>query len=138
MYSTTPFTWAYGMVLAAAVLPLACAWLAKKDGMGRRRSEGGFDNHHPREWLTRQQGMAARANAAQANSFEVLPFFVGAVIIAHQLHASQWAIDALAVTWVLLRVVYIACYLRDRATLRSVVWGIGFVVNVALLLIGAF
>ena len=34
-----------------------------------------------REWLARQSGWRARANAAQANCFEAIPFYIGAVII---------------------------------------------------------
>ena len=63
----------------AVLLPYACAYLAKAGGFGKRRSEGGFDNADPRGWLAHQQGVSARANAAQANSFEALPFFIGAV-----------------------------------------------------------
>ena len=80
-----PFTVAYWCVFVAVLLPLACSLIAKRAGFGKKRSQGGYDNHEPRAWLARQSGAAARANAAQANSFEALPFFMGAVIIAHQL-----------------------------------------------------
>ena len=83
------FTVAYWCVLIAALLPFACAWLAKSGGLGKPRKQGGFDNNDPRGWLARQTDWQARANAAQANSFEALPFFIGAVIIAHQLGAPQ-------------------------------------------------
>ena len=73
------FTVAYWCVLIAALLPLACAWLAKSGGLGKPRKQGGFDNRDPRGWLARQTDWQARANAAQANSFEALPFFIGAV-----------------------------------------------------------
>ena len=76
---------AYWCVLIAALLPIACAGLAKWGMIGKPRREGGFDNNNPRAWLARQTDWRARANAAQANSFEALPFFIGAVIIAHQL-----------------------------------------------------
>lgn len=129
------FTLAYGMVLAAAVLPIVSAGIAKTLA---ERHDGGFDNRDPRAWLERQQGAAARANAAQQNGFEGLPFFIGAVIIAHQLQASQPLIDLLAVLFVLLRIVYVWCYVTDRATVRSLVWLAAFVVNVAILFVGAF
>jgi uncharacterized MAPEG superfamily protein len=38
----------------------------------------------------------------------------------------------------LLRVVYVWCYVVDKATLRSLVWTAAFGVNVAILLLGAF
>jgi uncharacterized MAPEG superfamily protein len=50
------FTVAYWCVLVAALLPYACAWLAKSRGFGKPRSQGGYDNHDPRAWLARQEG----------------------------------------------------------------------------------
>ena len=44
-------------LLVACVLPIASAWLAKSKGFGKRRRDGGFDNHRPREWLARQRGV---------------------------------------------------------------------------------
>lgn len=124
------FTVAYGCVLVASLLPIVCAALAKVGGHG-------FDNRHPRDWMARLTGWRARANAAQSNGFEVLPFFIGAVLIAHQLGAPQGRIDALAAAFVAARIVYIACYLADRATLRSLAFAAGLLINVALLFAGA-
>ncbi len=119
-------TLAYWCVLVAAVLPYAAAWIAKIGAFGPR------DNFQPREWAARQSGWRARANAAQANSFEGLPFFIGAVVIAHQLGAPQPRVDAIALAYVLLRMFYIGLYVLDRSTLRSLVWALGLAVNVAL------
>lgn len=120
-------------VLAAALMPIACAGAAKWGGFGVARRDGGFDNHQPREWLARQTGLRARANAAQANCFEALPFFLGAVAIALPLGAPVAHVAALAAAWVVLRAAYVACYLVDRATLRSAVWTAALAVNVAIL-----
>ena len=122
------FTLAYWCVLVAALLPFLCGLLAKRSGVGKRRADGGYDNHNPRAWLARQEGESARANAAQANGFEALPFFIGAVIIAHQLGAPQ---SRLA-----LRVLYIGLYVGDKATARSLVWGLALLVNIAILFSG--
>ena len=130
------FTVAYWCVFFAALLPLACAWLAKSRGFGKPRREGGFDNHDPRGWLARQQGWQARANAAQANTFEALPFFFAAVIIAHQLGAPQTKLDILAVLFVTLRVIYVAMYVADLALVRSAIWALALVVNIAILFSG--
>ena len=97
---------------------------------------GGFrgsDNHDPRAWLARQTGWRARANAAQANSFEALPFFIGAVIIAHQLGAPQPRLDLLAWGFVALRLVYIALYVADKANARSLVWMAALALNIGIL-----
>ena len=130
------FTVAYWCVLAAALLPLACAWLAKAPGFGKRRKDGGFDNNDPRGWLARQTDWQARANAAQANSFEALPFFIGAVIIAHQLGAPQGRVDILALLFVTLRVIYIAMYVAGLPTIRSAIWALALLVNIGILFSG--
>lgn len=130
------FTVAYWCVLIMALLPLACAWLAKAQGLGKPRREGGFDNDEPRAWLARQQGWVARANAAQANTFEALPFFIGAVIIAHQLGAPQTLLDILALVFVTLRVIYVAMYVAGLSQIRSVIWAVAVLVNIGILFIG--
>lgn len=130
------FTVAYACVLIAALLPFACAGLAKWPGFGKSRRNGGFDNHEPRAWLASQKGWQGRANAAQQNSFEALPFFIGAVIIAHQLGAPQTMVDILALLFVTLRIIYVAMYVADLAAIRSVIWGIALLVNIAILLVG--
>ena len=125
-------TLAYWSVLVAALLPLFAGWLAKSGTFFMPRREGGYDNHHPRGWLADQTGWRARANAAQSNSFEQLPFFIGAVLIAHQLGGPQRLIDLLAVSYVVLRLAYIAAYVGDRATLRSLLWALALIANIAL------
>ena len=129
-------TVAYWCVLIAALLPLACSWLAKYQDVGKPRSKGGFDNDEPRAWLARQQGWKARANAAQANSFEALPFFIGAVIIAHQLGAPQTRLDILAVLFVTLRVIFIAMYVAGLPTIRSAIWALALLANIGILFSG--
>jgi len=130
----TRFTVAYWCVLAAALLPYACAYVAKFRGFGRPRSQGGYDNEEPRAWLARQTGWQARANAAQANSFEALPFFIGAVVIAHQLGAAQTRLDILALLFITLRIIYIVMYVAGLPTVRSAVWAAAFLANVGILL----
>jgi len=130
------FTVAYWCVLFAAMLPIACASLAKSSGFGKPRKQGGFDNNDPRGWLARQSDWQARANAAQANSFEALPFFIGAVLIAHQLSAPQTTLDILAVLFVTLRIIYIAMYVAGLPTIRSAIWSLALAANVGILFIG--
>ena len=129
-------TVAYWCVLVAVLLPYVCAYLAKARGLGKRASAGGYDNADPRGWLAGQQGFSARANAAQANSFEALPFFIGAVVIAHQLGAPQTRLDILALLFVTLRIIYIARDVAGLPTARSAIWGLAFVANLAIFLSG--
>lgn len=130
------FSLAHWCLLAALLLPLACAYIAKAPGFKQGLGPGGFDNHDPRAWLARQTGRQARANAAQANCFESLPFFIAALVVSWQLGAPQAWVNGLALAFVLLRVAYIACYLLDRAMLRSVAWALGWIANLLLFFTG--
>jgi uncharacterized MAPEG superfamily protein len=125
-----PLTWAYWCVLIAALLPYASSYIAKAGAFGLS------DNEKPREWGARQSGWRARAYASQANGFEGLPFFIGAVIIAHQLGAAQYQIDLLAAAYVVLRLFYIALYIGGIGAARSAVWALAFLVNIAILFAG--
>ncbi|QPF74831.1 hypothetical protein G8A07_19175 [Roseateles sp. DAIF2] len=119
-------------ILVACALPIACAGLAKSKGFGKRRRDGGFDNHNPRDWLARQGGWQARANAAQANSFEALPLFIAGVLAAQQMGGDQARIDMLALSFLTFRLIYIGLYLADQANLRSLAWAAAFGSGVAL------
>lgn len=130
------FTIAYWCILVMALLPVVCAGIAKSGMMRTPPGEGGYDNADPRSWLLRQTEWRARANNAQANTFEALPFFFAAVIIAHQLQASQGLVDVLAVAFVALRLAYVAAYVANKANLRSVVWVLALLANVAILFAG--
>lgn len=120
-------TIAFWCVLVAGFLPYFGTLTAK---IGGER----FDNSNPRDWLNAQSGFRKRANAAQHNSFEAFPFFAAAVIIAHVAGAPQGRIDLFAVVFILARLFYIAFYVADMATLRSLAWfaGIGSVIALFL------
>ena len=130
------FTVAYWCLLAAALLPIVCAALAKWGMFSVPARQGGYDNNNPRAWLARQTDWRARANSAQANTFEALPFFFAAVIIAHQLQASQIRLDVFAFVFVVLRIAYVIMYVADMAKSRSVLWLLALLVNVGILFLG--
>lgn len=134
--TTIKFTLAYWCLLIAAFLPLICSILAKYGKSGIPVEQGGFDNNNPRSWLARQVDWRARANAAQANTFEALPFFMAAVIIAHQLGTPQGRLDIMAFVWVVLRILYVMAYVAGQGTARSAIWGLAFAVNIGILFIG--
>ena len=130
-------TLANAAILVACLLPIMCAGLAKSKGFGTPRRLGGFDNHNPRQWLAGLQGWQARANAAQHNSFEALPIFIAGVLIAERAQpALQARIDLLALLFIAARVGYIAAYVADRASLRSVFWAVGLGASIALFFMG--
>ncbi len=130
------FTIAYWCVLFMAILPIVCTGIAKYGMFGKSRRDGGYDNHNPRAWLAKQTDWRARANAAQANTFEALPFFFAAVIIAHQLQARQTVVDILAFMFVVLRMSYVLMYVADMAKTRSVIWFAALLINIWILFTG--
>ena len=118
-------TIAYWCVLFMGLFPYVAAGIAKKGFEG-------YDNGMPRQWLSKQTGFRARANAAQANLFESLPFFFAAVIIASISNAPQGRVDLLAIGFVMARIAYLICYVADWPTTRSIVWLAGIVCVVAI------
>jgi len=122
-------TLAYACVLIAAFIPYVCAGIAKWGP--------GFDNAQPRVYLEAVEGYRRRAHWAQLNAFEMFPVFAAAVLIAHQVEAPQRAIDAWAIGYVVARVLYVAAYLKDLATLRSLVWIAALGCVVALFIVAA-
>ena len=118
-------TIAYFCILIMGLLPYVAAGIAKK-------GFDDYDNSLPRQWLAKQTGFRARANAAQANLFESLPFFFAAVIIASFAQAPPARIDLLAVGFVLARIAYLVCYVANWPTTRSIVWLIGITCVVSL------
>jgi uncharacterized MAPEG superfamily protein len=122
-------TTAYWCVLVAALMPYVATSIAKAGGER-------YSNRNPRAWLARQEGMRARAGAAEQNSFEAFPFFAAAVIVAHLTQAPQDRIDALAVIFIVARVAYVVCYVADWHWARSLVWTVGIVATITLFVSG--
>ncbi|MFZ4478565.1 MAG: MAPEG family protein [Rhodoferax sp.] len=120
-------------VVAACVLPVLTAGLAKAGSARLPRKEGGYDNRQPREWASHLSGWRARAMAAQSNGFEALPLFIAAVVLAQQAHADQARIDTLAMVFIAIRLAYVASYLMNLGTLRSLVWSAGLAVSIAIM-----
>jgi len=87
---------------------------------------GGYDNHHPRDQQATLSGWKKRGTAAHTNAFENFAPFAAAVLIARLGHANESLSAALALVFVGARVLHPVLYIADLATLRSLVWGIGF------------
>jgi uncharacterized MAPEG superfamily protein len=116
-------------VVAAGLLPYFTVAVAK--------ANGGYRNHDPRVWLDEQSGLARRADFAHRNHFEAFPLFAAAVIVAQLLHVAPGRIDALALAFIAIRVIYTALYLADRAILRSCAWCAGLACVLALFVCAA-
>jgi uncharacterized MAPEG superfamily protein len=122
---------AYWCVLAAAVLPFFTVGIAK--GLSP------YDNRDPRASGT-YKGLAYRAYGAHQNGLETFPFFAIAVLVASggSAHATIAVLDGLALAWVGLRLAYIAAYLFDRPSLRSVTWVIALFITVGIFTLPAW
>ena len=117
------------IILAACLLPYVFTVIAKM--------AGGFksgDNQNPREFLARTTGLAARANAAQQNSFESLPLFIAAILMAEYMVVPQSFIMTLGLAYLVLRVIYGLCYLANLALLRSIIWCLSLLCPIFLLI----
>lgn len=121
-------TLAYICVFISIFIPVSFAGYAK---FGTK----GYDNRNPREFLDGLQGKYKRAHYAQMNFYEAFPPFAAGVVIAHNCGASQGWIDALAVSFVVLRILYGIFYVTDQAGWRSTVWFMAFACIIGLFII---
>ena len=91
-----------------------------------------FDNARPRDPAFYGDPIRARALGAHLNGIEAFPFFAFAVLLAEFRAAPQNLINELAVLFLIVRIAYVFTYLGDRPTLRSILWSIGFAINVGI------
>jgi uncharacterized MAPEG superfamily protein len=94
-----------------------------------------FDNSNPRDPAFYTPGIRARAFGAHVNGLEVFPFFAAAVLLAEFRSAPQQWIDLLSAGFIAIRLGYIFAYLANRATVRTLLWNAGFLINVAIFFI---
>ncbi len=118
------------LILVACLLPYVFTIIAKKAAGFRAR-----DNQNPREFLAKSTGLASRAHAVQQNSFESLPLFIAAVLMAEYLVLPQSLVMTFGIAYLVFRVLYGICYLANWATLRSIVWLLSILCPVTLLLL---
>ena len=91
-----------------------------------------FDNSNPRDPAFYKPGIASRALGAHINGIETFPFFAVAILLAEFRHAPQSWIDVLAVAFVGVRLLFVAAYLGNWPTTRTLLWNFGFAVNAAI------
>jgi uncharacterized MAPEG superfamily protein len=116
---------AIASLLVAGLMPIVCAGIAKA-------GQKNYDNHNPREWLAKQTGYRARANAAQGNCFEAFPFYAIGILVAMHAQVPQERIDIYAGVFIAARVAYIASYVIDQDKIRSLAWLIGLLCTLGL------
>lgn len=128
---TTPLIYlAWTLVLALVQILVAAGFKRRQDGL---EWAAGNRDGAPMQY----EGAAARLARAQANLFESLPIFVGAVLLAHvSLHETALTVwGAGLFFWG--RLVYVPVYALGLAPWRSIVWGVALV-GLILVLISLF
>jgi uncharacterized MAPEG superfamily protein len=122
-------SFAFATILLAALAPYVTVGLAKGGASA-------YDNAAPRDWAARQDDWRARAIAAHQNHFEAFAPFAASVVVATLGGANPAVIDALAGSFIGLRVLYTLAYVKGAATLRSALWSLGFLCVLGLFGIG--
>ena len=101
--------------------------------MGHRQ----FDNAKPRDPAFYQDAIRARALGAHQNGIETFPFFAAAVLLAEFRAAPQYLINELAVLFLIVRIAYVLTYVGNRPSLRSILWSVGFLINIGIFFLPA-
>ncbi|MBR0874103.1 MAPEG family protein [Bradyrhizobium tropiciagri] len=118
-------------VFGTLMLSLLTIGSAKWAGFGR------FDNSRPRDPDFYDDPIRSRALGAHQNGLEAFPFFAFAVLLAEFRVGPLRLIDELSVLFLIVRIAYVFTYVGNRPTLRSILWSIGFAINVAIFLLPA-
>jgi uncharacterized MAPEG superfamily protein len=91
-----------------------------------------YDNSMPRDPAFFRDAVRARALGAHQNGIEAFPFFAVAVLLAEFRAAPQNLINELAVLFLIVRIAYVLTYIGNRPRLRSILWNVGFTINIAI------
>lgn len=118
---TTALTY-LGWTLVLVVVQIIVSSAAKRQQDGMQWASGNRDEEPPR-----YTGLAARMVRAQANLFETLPIFIGAVLLAHvgghERGLTAWG----AGLYFWARLIYIPTYALGLVPWRTVIWGVAMV-----------
>src|SRR5258708_8457503 len=116
-------------VLAAVLLYLLT--VAPFKPMGYRE----FDNQNPRDPSFYKPGIRAWALGAHLNGIETFPFFAFAVLLAEFRNCPQPMLNALALAFIVLRLLFVAAYLKCWGWTRTASCNLGFLANLAIFLV---
>ena len=119
--------------LFGAVL-LYLVTLAPTKGLAPRE----FDNANPRDPKFFEHPIRKRALGAHINGIETFPFFAAAVLLAEFRNAPQDWVDGLALGFLATRVAFVAVYVGNRPTLRTVLWNAAFAFNLGLFFLSGY
>jgi len=108
--------------LVAVLIPYVLAGLG---GYYKAKQFGKADNNNPRAQAAQLTGAGARAVAAQQNAWEALAVFTAALAAAFFAGVEPASLATPALIFVAARIAHAFCYLRDLATPRSAMFGLG-------------
>ena len=91
-----------------------------------------FDNAKPRDPAFYEEPLRARALGAHPTASRHSRSSQSPCCWRSFGSAPQHLIDELAVLFLIVRIAYVFTYLGNRPTLRSILWNIGFAINVAI------
>lgn len=91
-------------------------------GMAMAKLPGGYDNRHPRSQQAELDGRGKRSLAAHKNAMEAFPAFACGLLLCLLMKVEPAWIHGLAITWLVARCAYVACYLANLHALRTSVW----------------
>lgn len=121
-------TIAFYSIFVACLLPYVAFSFVAKD----------LDIQNPRVSARNLVDGKARAYGAHLNNFETLPFFIAAVLINHILLQANSTVDMLAVAYVIVRLGFTFSYIKGLCPMRSIIFGIGLLINIVLFLFPVF
>ena len=120
------------MTIAELCLPLMLLVIIGTIVPAKFKGRTEYDNANPRDPAFYTPGFRARSLGAHQNGQECFPFFVAAVLLAEFRGSPGPIVDALAVGFVVARLIYAICYIADKPAARSIVWAAGLGLNVAI------
>lgn len=94
---------------------------------------GGYNNNYPRKQESELKGFGSRAYGAHQNSHEALLLFAVASFSVIVSHNTSDLMQYLSISFVITRVFYHIFYLLNWASLRSLIWGVGWVICVYMM-----
>jgi uncharacterized MAPEG superfamily protein len=112
----------FGSVVLYLLTIAPIKWLGFRD----------YDNSKPRDPAFYHDAIRSRALGAHQNGVEAFPFFAVAVLLAEFRAAPQNLINELAILFLIVRIAYVLTYIGNRPSLRSILWSVGFIINVAI------
>ncbi|CUA83432.1 MAPEG family protein [Pseudidiomarina woesei] len=116
-------------LLIAGVLPIA----AKAPVVYFQNRDKGYDNRHPRAQQQRLTGAGARAVAGHYNAYEAFSLFAAAILLIIATNQITELNQILAVSFIVLRVIYHVFYLANWDKLRSLAWLFAFLCPVLMI-----